>query len=150
MDFAKAFDKLPHQLLLYKLKYYGINSNAFFWISDFLTNRTQTVVLEGTMSDKVPVTLGVPQDTVLGPILFLIYIDDFADYIKQSTLRLFADDSIIYKHINNLSDAHKLQLDIEAAGRWEQDWLNVTSSASLNTEILSSSHINYMITSLKK
>ena len=55
--------------------------------------------------------------------LFLIYINDFADYIKHSTLRLFADDSIIYKNINNLYDAHKLQLDIEAAGRWEQDWL---------------------------
>ena len=97
MDFAKAFDKVHQQHLSYKLKYYWINYNAFFWISDFLTNRTQTVVLEGTMSDKDPVTSGVPQGNVLGPILFLIFINDFADYIKHSTLRLFADDSIIYK-----------------------------------------------------
>ncbi len=105
MDFAKAFDKVPHKHLLYKLKFYGINCNAVNWISDFLADRTQTVVLEGEMSNKAPVTSGVPQGTVLGPILFLIYINDFPDYLQHSTLRLFADDSIIYKQIHSLADA---------------------------------------------
>ena len=61
MDFAKAFDKVPHQHLLYKLKYYGISCNAYDWIFDFLTDRTQTVVLEGEMSSKAPVTSGAPR-----------------------------------------------------------------------------------------
>jgi len=73
MDFAKAFDKVSHKHLLYKLEYYGITCNAHKWISDFLTQRTQTVVLESVMSDKVHAASGVPQATVLGPILFLIY-----------------------------------------------------------------------------
>lgn len=123
MDFAKAFDKVSHRHLLYKLNYYGIQCNALHWISDFLSHRTQTVVLEGETSDTVSVTSGVPQGTVLGPILFLIYINDFSDYLQHSTLRLFADDSIIYKEIHNLSDARDLQSDLEAAGRWETDWL---------------------------
>jgi hypothetical protein len=69
---------------------------SFHWIKDFLTDRTQTVILEGETSNKIPVTSGVPQGTVLGPILFLIFINDLAEYIQHSTLRLFADDSIIF------------------------------------------------------
>lgn len=114
MDFAKAFDKVPHKHLLYKLKYYGITCNALNWISDFLEDRTQTVALEGEFSNKVSVTSGVPQGTVMGPILFLIYINDFSDYIQHSTLRLFADDSIIYRDIKNKSDTELLQSDLTA------------------------------------
>jgi hypothetical protein len=123
MDFAKAFDKVPHNHLLYKLQFYGVNCNALNWISDFLCERTQTVVLEGQTSSKMPVTSGVPQGTVLGPILFLTYINDFPEYISHSTLRLFADDSIIYKEIVSREDTLMLQADLDSAGRWEQDWL---------------------------
>ena len=123
MDFANAFDKVPHKHLIYKLQYYGITGHTLNWISDFLKGRTQTVVLEGEMSDKVPVTSGVPQGTVLGPILFLIYINDLPNYLQHSTLRLFADDSIIYKEIKCMNDCQKLQEDLESAARWERDWL---------------------------
>ena len=95
MDFAKTFDKVSHRHLLYKLSYYGINNNALHWISDFLSQCTQSVVLEGEKSVTIPVTSGVPQGTVLGPILFLVYINDFNEYLNHSTLRLFSDDSII-------------------------------------------------------
>ena len=123
MDFAKAFDKVSHRHLLYKLSYYGINNNALHWISDFLNQHTQYVVLEGEKSDTIPVTSGVPQGTVLCPIRFLVYINDFNEYLQHSTLRLFADDSIIYKQIHSIDDARDLQEDLDAAARWEQDWL---------------------------
>ena len=93
MDFSKAFDKVPHQEKLYKLSNYGINNVTLTWLKSFqLSNRKQWVVLEGAMSDQVPVSSGVPQDSVLGPILFLAYINDLPLYVK-SKVRLFADDT---------------------------------------------------------
>jgi hypothetical protein len=86
MDFAKTFDKVPHRRLLYKLKYYGIQENTLLWIQAFLSDRTQTVVVNGISSNTVPVTSGVPQGTVLGPILFHIYIHDFPEYLSHSKL----------------------------------------------------------------
>ena len=123
MDFAKAFDKVPHQRLLYKLHFYGIQNETLNWISAFLSNRTQTVVLDGESSDVAPVTSGVPQGTVLGPVLFLVYINDLPEYLKTSKLRLFADDSIIYKSIKSKEDCDSLQEDLDAAAKWEEDWL---------------------------
>ena len=125
MDFAKAFDKVPHRRLLYKLNYYGISGPTctLHWISAFLTNRTQTLVIDGKSSSTVPVTSGVPQGTVLGPVLFLIDINDLSDYLTHSQLRLFANDSIIYMPIKSQHDCNKLQQDLDAAARWESDWL---------------------------
>ena len=117
MDFAKAFDKVPHKRLLYKLKYYGGDTNTLNWIEDFLTLRTQAVILDSEKSEKIHVTSGVPQGTVLEPILFLGWINNFHEYIKHSTLRLFADDSILSKTIKDESDTHKLQEDLDAAAK---------------------------------
>ena len=123
MDFAKAFDKVPHKRLLYKLKYYSADTNILNWIEDFLTLRTQTVILDGEKSEKIHVTFCVPQGTVLGANLFLVCINDFHEYIKHSALGLFADDSILYKTIKDESDTHKLQEDLDAAAKWENGWL---------------------------
>ena len=91
MDFAKAFDKVPHRRLLHKLDYYGIRGSTHKWVSSWLSGRSQQVVLDGQASYPVSVLSGVPQGSVLGSILFLIFINDFPDNIKSS-VRLFADD----------------------------------------------------------
>ena len=95
MVFSKAFDKVVHDLLIYKLSSYGIVGNVNHWIKYFLTNRHQAVLVEGEKSDFVPVTSGVPQGSVLGPILFLFYINDIANELN-STVCLFADDTMVY------------------------------------------------------
>ena len=150
MDIVKAFDKVSHRRLLYKLEYYGIQTHTLNWIQAFLTDRTQTIVIDGITSNTVPVTSGVPQGTVLGPILFLIYINDFPEYLTHSKLRLFADDSIIYKEITCQDDCKKLQSDLDAAARWEADWLstqiNVQYSPSLKRKHPSNMTIYFTIT----
>ena len=94
LDFSKAFDKVSHSKLLWKLHQYGIRGNTLSWIRAFLGDRSQTVVLEGEESGSVPVTSGVPQGSVLGPILFLVYINDLPDELS-SQVRLFADDTAL-------------------------------------------------------
>ena len=121
LDFSKAFDKVSHQKLLLKLHNYGIRGPSLKWIQTFLSGRTQTVVLEIEKSDAVPVTSGVPQGSVLGPILFLIYINDLPDRTR-SKVRLFADDTAIYLAVSSLQDAQILQQDLDHLHKWELQW----------------------------
>ena len=118
MDFSKAFDKVPHKRSNYKLNLYGIRGNTLELITDFLCSRSQRVVLDGATSDSAPVLSGVPQGTVLGPILFLIYINDLPDGVVNSTVRLFADDCIIYRPIRCKKDTELLQSDLNSVGSW--------------------------------
>ena len=92
LDFSKAFDKVSHEKLIHKLHGFGIRGRTLSWIKAFLNGRSQTVVLEGDCSEEVSVTSGVHQGSVLGPILFLVYINDLPDKVK-SQVRLFADDT---------------------------------------------------------
>ena len=123
IDFSKAFDKVLHKRLNYKLNWYGIRGDPLGWITEFLSSRTQRVVLDGASSDSAPVISGVPQGTVLGPILFLIYINDLPDGVLNSTVRLFADDCIIYRPIRNKKGTELLQADLNSVGSWERTWL---------------------------
>ena len=121
LDFSKAFDKVSHQKLLLKLHSYGIRGPRLKWIQAFLSGRTQTVVLENERSDTVPVTSGVPQGSVLGPIHFLKYINDLPDRTR-SKVRLFADDTAIYSAVSSLQDAQILQQDLDHLHEWELQW----------------------------
>ena len=95
MDFAKSFDKVPHRRLFQKLEYYGIRGSTHKWINSWLSGRTQQVILVGQASDLVPVLSSVPQGSVLGPVLFLIFINYLLDNIRSS-VRLFADNCVLY------------------------------------------------------
>ena len=121
MDFAKAFDKVPHRRLLYKLEYYGIRGSTHKWISSWLSERSQKVVLDGQASDPVPVLSGVPQESVLGPVLILIFINDLPENIRSS-VRLFADDCVLYRNIKSPIDCQILQDDLNSLAQWETDW----------------------------
>ena len=121
LDFSKAFDKVSHKKLIYKLHGYGIRGKTLRWIKSFLNGRSQSVVLEGDCSEEVPVTSGVPQGSVLGPILFLEYINDLPEKVK-SQVRLFADDTAAYLAINSLADSRHLQDDLDILQVCEVNW----------------------------
>ena len=118
LDYAKAFDKVDHQPLLSKLQLYGFHSKIIRWIESFLTNRSQQVIVDGHMSITAPIISGVPQGTVLGPILFLIFINDIASCVSHSTLRCFADDTRICRSISDLNNVHEFQSDLEEVAEW--------------------------------
>ena len=117
LDFEKAFDTPPHELLKSKLFSYGIGGKTLKWIDSFLCFRQQGVVVNGVKSDWAPVLSGVPQDTVLCPLLFSLYINDIISDIA-SEIRLFADD----REIKDEEDTMKLQRDIDRLGCWARKW----------------------------
>ena len=119
--FQKAFDKVSHSLLLHKLHYYGIQGELNSWIENLLSNRKQAVVLEDEKSDYVAVESGIPQGSVLGPSLFLYYINDIPAGLT-STIRLFSDDTIAYLAIKSNRDALKLQQDLDKLSNWGKKW----------------------------
>ncbi|MGB1915940.1 MAG: RNA-directed DNA polymerase, partial [Paracoccaceae bacterium] len=121
LDFSKAFDKVDHDKLCIKLNHYGIRGKTHDWIKNYLAHRTQTVVLNGESSEKTPVVSGVPQGTVLGPLLFLVYINDLPALVTCK-IRLFADDALIYRSIDSITDTHKLQEDLNQLITWESNW----------------------------
>ena len=104
LDFKKAFDKVPHERLLRKLHGYGIRGKVYSWIKEFLSNRRQRVVVNGQCSDWKNVTSGIPQGSVLGPILFVIFINDMPDAIA-CCMKLYADDAKVYNRVNNLAQS---------------------------------------------
>ena len=123
LDFSKAFDVVPHQRLLAKIKYYGIRGNILFWISTWLTQRNQRVVVSGKYSEPTKILSGAPQGTVLVPLFFLMFVNDIGDNLSSKTkLRLFADDTVLYRSITSENEARILQKDLTNLFLWASKW----------------------------
>jgi hypothetical protein len=116
MNLSKAFDLVPHDRLLMKIAETGVDLRVVVWVKESLLGRSQRVGADGQLSEEVRVTSGVPQGSVLCPLLFLAYMNDIWRNTK-SNIRLFADDCIIYRKINDSSDIDKLQKDLNKLGK---------------------------------
>lgn len=135
LDFLKAFDRVPHDRLLYKLEHLGIRGNLHSWISCFLKNRQAVVRVNKTHSKPFKSTSGVPQGSVLGPLLFIIYISDIATGIKTSIIH-FADDTKLYG--DPIKQGADIQQDLDRIQEWTEKWL-----LALNSEKCTVVHIGY-------
>jgi len=122
-DFSKAFDTVPHKRLSVKMKAYGIEGKLLAWVEAFLTGREQMVRVNGELSTSKAVISGIPQGSVLGPLLFVIYINDIPDVV-QSNILLFADDTKIFNKVTSIDDSRKLQNDIDALNCWSDKNFN--------------------------
>ena len=122
LDYSKAFDTVPHRRLISKLNGYGVKGKVLLWIQDFLTDRQQQVVIGSSESSWGKVTSGVPQGSVLGPILFLLYVNELPS-IVNCDITMFADDTKIYRTLRSSSDVQVLQKDLDALDKWSECWL---------------------------
>ena len=138
LDIKKAFDRVWHKGLMTKLSSFGIQGDLHSWIASFLANRQQSVVLDGSTSSAKPISAGVPQGSILGPMLFLMFIDDLASNLVND-LHLFADDSTLHIVIKNANDRSvckdSLQQDLNAIEVWATSWC-VTFNASKTEDLI--------------
>ena len=121
LDLSKAFDTVLHKKFLGKLDMCGITPGTIIgkWISSWISDQSQNVMAEGESSSAVRVSSGVPQGTVLGPLMFLLFINDISREVEHLRLRLFADDCLLFRQVNNENDYNKLQHDLESVGKWQ-------------------------------
>ena len=123
-DYMKAFDKVSHRRLIHKLKIYRFGEVFQNWIGDFLAGRKQKVIVNGRESNWETVISGIPQGSVLGPILFVLFINDLPEHLpNKSNLYLYADDTKIFREIKDDLDREKLQEDIYSMNEWSKRWL---------------------------
>ena len=121
LDFSKAFNSVPHQRLLLKLRSCRVGGKLLNWVEAFLTGRQQRVSVNGSRSEWAAVTSGVPQGTVLGPLLFVVFVNDLPGEVSSS-VKMFADDTKIYRSVSQASDVHLLQADLNALSGWSEQW----------------------------
>ena len=121
LDFKKAFDSVSHELLIHKLKSYNISDSMITWLSSFLNNRRQSVRINGSTSSWTSVTSWVPQGSILGPLMFLLFVNDIPQ-ITSSNIILFADDTKLWGLIKSIDDVNILQEDLEKIIEWCQKW----------------------------
>jgi len=124
LDISKAFDRVWHHGLVHKLYMSGIDGDLLSWFKDYLTGRSQRVVINGQHSSWTTITAGVPQGSVLGPLLFLIYINDMLSNISHVHTRLFADDTCLFVEVENRHDATVMMNDdLSRVQEWADKWL---------------------------
>ena len=121
LDFKKAFDSVAHNELLVKLWNFGITGSLWNWFKTYLSSIIQCVHL-CFISYPLPVISGVPQGSVLGPILFLVFVNDISDSVLSSKVLVFADNTKCFKAIHDSQDSHSLQLDIHQLSSWSHHW----------------------------
>jgi len=122
VDFKRAFDSVSYSKLVFKLSEIGVNGNLLEIVKSFLCNRTQCVRIANAVSENVKVISGVQQGSVLGPLLFIFYLNDVCSSISNSVLNCFADDAKLYKSITTISDFDLLQNDISNLTKWTLSW----------------------------
>ena len=135
LDFAKAFDKVLHRCMLAKLQAHGIDGQVMRWVASWLKGRKQRVCLDGHSSRWVDVLSGIPQGSVLGPLLFLIFINDLEDDIMSMILK-FADDTKIFRKVTSATDGVQLQQDLNRLCDWAEKWqmeFNVAKCKTMHT-----------------
>lgn len=144
-DFSKAFDRIRHSFLLEKLHEIGIHSSMFLWLKSYLSNRSQCVNILGSKSRFFKVTSGVPQGSHLGPLLFIIFINDVANLFKYSKCLMYADDLKLFLSVKSILDAISLQSDIDLLSNWCQYnclYLNINKCKAMSYH-RNSSKINF-------
>ncbi len=148
LDFRKAFDSVPHSELLYKLWRLGVTGPMWGWFQSYLYDRSHFVRLDDVQSDTLSVISGVPQGSVLGPLLFIVYVNDIPDTISNSHCFLFADDAKLLKVLSSTSDHEELQEDLLAINTWCKQWnlkLNYSKCAVVHFSTKSQQPIPYFI-----
>ena len=121
LDYKKAFDSVPHQRLLHKIEGYGVSGNLLSWVTNFLDHRYQRVAVDGVHSKWCSVISGVPQGSVLGALLFIIYINDLSENINCS-IKQYADDTKLYTTVKDNNDVLQFQHDLDAVAEWSNVW----------------------------
>ena len=119
LDFKKAFACVQHEVLLSKPKTLNIDVNTLLWLEDYLTDRSQKVLANNHFSDTLKIKQGVPQGSIMGPLLYIIYANDITKVIKKSNIALYADDTVLYSNCKNLKTARRdMQADLNALQKW--------------------------------
>ena len=138
LDISRAFDRVWHAGLLYKLKLIGIDGSLLAWITDYLKDREQRVCLDGVFSEWCRILAGVPQGSILGPLLFLIFINDLTEVIQFTKIRLFADDTCLFIEVDNRATASELlNTDLQSIHEWSNQWLVSFNESKTKSLIIS-------------
>ena len=148
LDMTKGFDTVSHKLLLHKLRYYGFNENSFSWFRSYLSDRRQVVKYCSKKSANLPISRGVPQGSVLGPLLFILFINDFTAIFSDSSCHMYADDTNFYCHGPTLNYVEEILQDkLNAAEKWLFDNQLVVNAKKSNVLLISTKPLQSTYTS---